>query len=146
MPKHLFQPGQSGNPKGRPPKERALADLLAMAGGKRVMAPNGDRVQRQRIAVENIWDLLAFGRAQLLGLERPFAVNGRDYVELVKFVFNHIDGPAPTKFEHSSDPDRPLSIRVEYDDGDLGTRVGADLAATATTLLTVPNGAGGEAV
>lgn len=139
-----FTKGQSGNPAGRPPKDRALADMLAAAGKRRVDGPDGVRVDRRKLAVENMWDLLAFGQTWFLGAPEPFRIAGREYVELAKFVFSHVDGPAVAKLEHSSDPDRPLTIRVEYDDLDSLPGIGPQI--TATTLSAITDSAGGETI
>ncbi len=134
-----WQKGASGNPKGRPGKDRALTALLQAAGGKRVRLPDGDeRVIRKQLAVENIWDLAAHGRCEFDGRRETLYINGRDYVELIKWIWTQVDGPVPTKLEHSSDPDAPLTIRVEYDDPEpIAARIGP--ALTATTLLAGPN-------
>lgn len=139
-----FTKGQSGNPNGRPPKDRALAEMLASAGKRRVDGPDGERVDRRKIAVENMWDLLAFGQTFFPGAVVPFTIAGREYVELAKFVFTHVDGPAVSKLEHSSDPERPLMIRVEYDDADSLAVIGP--AITATTLGAVTDFEGSEAI
>lgn len=138
-----WQKGQSGNPAGRKPGERALTTILEDYG-RRAVGAVGEREAAKRRLASLVWQGATEGRVHFS--DRVVHLSGRGWSDLVQWLYTHIDGSAPTKLEHSSDPDRPLTIRVEYDDGDLGAQASADLAATATTLLTVPNGAGGEAV
>lgn len=142
-----WKKGQSGNPNGRPDRQRALTALLAHAGGKRITGPDGERYQRQVLAIENVWNIAAFGQTTFPGESRPFTVYGREYVELVKWLFTHIDGPPPQRLEHGSDSERPLKIVVQYDDPepiDAAAVVGP--ALTAPTLLPAPDDRRGEAV
>lgn len=43
-----YEPGQSGNPRGRPPKERALTAILQAELGKTVDLPDGRRIAAKR--------------------------------------------------------------------------------------------------
>lgn len=119
-----FQPGQSGNPKGRPKKDRALTTLLE-AAGTRMVATDDGRMQLRKIAIANIWDAVTRGRVRFLdGYEMP--LHAKDYVELIKFLFTHIDGPA--KPEETAES-KEVTIRVIYDEP-----VAPPMRALATTI------------
>lgn len=111
-----FPPGESGNPKGRPKKDRALTAMLEAAGARTVDAEDG-RASLRKLAIQGVWEAVTEGRVRFRsGAEMP--LYSKDYVELVKFLFTHIDGPAKTVVEQRGDPDAPLTIRVIYDDAD----------------------------
>jgi hypothetical protein len=138
-----WQKGQSGNPNGRPGRDRTLTALLQQAGGKEVQR-NGVPVVRQDEAIEHIWNLAAFGRTTFRGSKKPMVIGAMTYVELVKWIYTQIDGPVPTQLQHSSDPEMPLTIRVEYDDPDPRAAIGAiGPAFTPAALLASTDDSGG---
>ena len=44
-----FQPGKSGNPKGRPPRGHAIADILNMIADEMVLIEDGEITKRELI-------------------------------------------------------------------------------------------------
>lgn len=106
-----WEPGQSGNPKGRPPKDRALTAILERAGAKSVEV-NGKSVTSRQLLARLVWQAVLSGRVDLLASDKapvmlpdgePITVgldlDGKQWVELVKFLYGHIDGPPKQQVE-----------------------------------------------
>ncbi len=87
-----WKPGQSGNPSGRPPKHRALTQILEKAGNKTVAVPGKKtRTARKRLIAELAWQLVAEGKATMPdGTE--LRLDPRDWINTVKWIYTHIDG------------------------------------------------------
>lgn len=97
---HLWKPGQSGNPAGKPPNSRALATLLREAGEKKIKK-NGHFVARNAVVAEGVYELLTLGET-ILPNKTKIKVNARDWLELMKFVHTHVDGPARIEMDFTS--------------------------------------------
>lgn len=87
-----FTAGNIANPKGRPPNSRALSALLRAAGEKKIRK-NGHFVPRNELVAEGVYELLTLGET-ILPNKKKITVTARDWLELVKFVHTHVDGPA----------------------------------------------------
>ena len=86
-----FQPGQSGNPKGGVPKHRALTVLLERAGAKTVQV-DGKSISGKRWLSIAMWELLTRA-AVTLPDGRTIEVEPKDWLETVKWLYAHVDGP-----------------------------------------------------
>lgn len=109
-----FKPGQSGNPKGRPPKERALTNLLESAGNKTVLLPDGRRIAGKRFVAAAVWEVLTTGQTKLAD-GRTYQAELADWLTLVKFLYGQVDGPPRLELEHSGNKDNPLLVRYIND-------------------------------
>ena len=123
-----FQPGQSGNPKGRPPKDRALTALLEMAGAKSVILDNGEKVTPKRYVASLVWQALMTGNVALPD-GKAIKLGGKDWVELVKFLYNHVDGPPKQNVD--------IRLSIEQEARRLAEEFGLDEAEVITEALAI---------
>ena len=89
-----FAKGKSGNPRGRPPKSRALTEILASAGKTKVLR-EGKEIPAQKLIAENLWRALVSGVIQLENGKTLAIANAEEYMGIVKFLHTQIDGPPP---------------------------------------------------
>lgn len=102
--------GQSGNPKGRPKKGRALTELLEKMAGKRRDVPGETkRKANKELFAERIWEGLATGRVTFEE-GRALDLDASEYIALAKLVLAQIDGPPP--MEDLGGEGAPIGLRV----------------------------------
>lgn len=92
MNKGRFQPGQSGNPSGRPPKSRALSDLLAKALSASVPT-DGGRVAGKRLLAKLVAEGITTGKVTFPGEEKSI-LGIKDWIEFVKWAYGYLEPPA----------------------------------------------------
>ena len=114
-----WKPGQSGNPKGRPPKNRALTDLLAKAGSKTLEDVDGKKRNSKRILARLMWEFVINGSARFPDGTVVAAKDSDDWLAAAKFIYQHIDGPPPKEIDLTSGG-QPIKtyITVSPDDWD----------------------------
>jgi len=100
-----FKPGQSGNPNGRPPKSRALTEILEAAGNKTVKREGQSGIARKRLLADLMWQLVAEGQA-ILPNGKALIPEPKDWLETLKWIYKHIDGPPQTNIDMTSDGER----------------------------------------
>lgn len=104
-----FPKGKSGNPKGRPPKARALATLLEKTAKAKPELLGGKT--HKEVFAEKVWQALTTGVIEYppgLVLPGAFDQNGdpipddaprvmrlgtSDFIALTRIVLTHLDGP-----------------------------------------------------
>lgn len=101
-----FQPGQVANPYGRPPKNRALTEILERAGNRTLEIKGADgednkKVARKRLVADLAWQIITTGEAtfpdgSVLHLE------AKDWFDTVKWIYSHIDGPPKANLDITS--------------------------------------------
>jgi hypothetical protein len=140
-----FQPGQSGNPNGRPKKERALTDLLERAGNVVIEDGEGGRSARKRIVAALSWKLLTEGEATLPNGKR-LVLAPAEWASLYKWIYTHIDGPAKAEIDVTTGG-KPIEPKA--DDADRFDRAISTLADALREALPresgEPDGAVGAA-
>lgn len=103
----VFQPGQSGNPKGRPPKKRALTDLLERKGKQRTAS---GLTAKEEFA-QRVWEGLTTGKMTFENTQTAIPLEAKDYIALAKLVLGQIDGPPPSTMDVSSGG-KPLATTI----------------------------------
>jgi len=96
-----WEKGQSGNPKGRPPKSRALTALLEKAGSKTIDV-NGKRVAGKRWLAQAVWEGVTTGAVEFPNEDdkpKTLELGPQDWLALMKWVYQHIDGPPKNQLE-----------------------------------------------
>lgn len=92
--------GQSGNPRGRPPKKRALTDMLERGG--RLKISSSETAQREMI--RRVWEGLSTGQMTFgTGAgTRVIELDANDIIQLAKMVLTQIDGPPKAEMDVTS--------------------------------------------
>jgi hypothetical protein len=92
-----FQKGKSGNQAGRPPKNRALTQILENAGNVKVKVED-KQVTRKELLAQMIWEVSTTGKATLPD-GKTLDVAPQDWFGIVKFLYTHIDGAPKTELD-----------------------------------------------
>lgn len=105
-----FRKGESGNPKGRPPKHRQLTAILEKAGNAKKVY--GDGVAPKKLLAELLWQAAATGTVTFPGDTDATKLDMQDWIGVVKFIYSHIDGPPKTEVDITSAGEQ-LFIRMD---------------------------------
>ena len=103
-----WEKGVSGNKKGRPTSERALAKVLRATGEH---DSYGD-ITNKALLARMIWEGLAFGTITFAG-GRKLDLSAKDWLDMVKWVHAHVDGvyqPDPPEPEEEAPKRHPVWV------------------------------------
>jgi hypothetical protein len=103
-----WRKGESGNKTGRPPKGRALAQVLRQTGE---FDSYGDLTNQQLLA-QMVWEGLAMGTITFSS-GRTLELNVKEWLELVKWVHAHVDGTYRPEEQENDKEDK--DEEPEYD-------------------------------
>lgn len=87
-----FKPGQTSNPKGRPPKERALTAILEAELAKTVDIGDDRRVAGKRQVAALIMQFLTTGRVVFPDGRELLAKSVDEYFAVARWLYRHVDG------------------------------------------------------
>ena len=90
--------GQSGNPAGRPPNSRALTELLKKALTKTIEV-DGKRMSGSRFLARVAAEGVTTARMTMPD-GAVLTLDAKDYLELLKWTYVHVDGPAKQQIEN----------------------------------------------
>lgn len=105
-----FQKGQSGNPNGRPPKSRALTEILEAAGNKTIDY-DGKRTARKRVLASLLWEASTTGEATLPN-GTVLELGASDWFAVVKMLYSQIDGPPTQRQEITGKDGGPIITKA----------------------------------
>lgn len=122
-----WQPGQSGNQKGRPRSGRALAEQITRELAR--TQPVGDKsVSGKRLLAQLVTTAALHGEVKLPD-GRAVQFNSSQVLDIWKFLLTHLDGPAKAELDVSSDGE--VRIVVVYEDDEPRPQDQAGAAAPA---------------
>lgn len=102
--------GTTNNPNGRPLKSRALTTLLETALTKQVNVERANgavKMAGNKLLAALVIELVTTGSATLPG-GKVLEAAPKDWIETVKWLYAHIDGPPKQQIEHSGPDGAPL--------------------------------------
>ena len=108
--------GNRNNPKGRPPKNKALTDMLEVSLG-RTLEYGGKRINGKRVLADLVTECLTTGKVLFPGDEKESIVSISDWIGMVKWVYDRVDGRPIQAVEGPGD-DGEFVIKVKLKDGD----------------------------
>jgi len=103
--------GKTNNPNGRPPKSKALTNMLEVALGKTHLY-QGKSISGKRILADMVSNAIITGRIRFPSDTEDSVISIKDWIELVKWTYERVDGKPVQPI--AGDNDNPLVIKVEY--------------------------------
>lgn len=116
-----FKKGESGNPSGRPPKSRALSDMLEKTLAKTIPTSEG-KISGKRVLASLVVEGITTGKVTFPGEDQPSTISVKDWIEFVKWAYQYLEPPI-TKQELTGANGEPFVTRVivEYADDPIAT-------------------------
>lgn len=123
-----WSPGQSGNPtKG---SKRALTEALQMMSE----FDSFDDLTNKRLLAQLVWEGLVSGEMRMLS-GRTMELRGKEWVELVKWFYTHIDGTYRSRQEEDERAAKaePAKVEIVYEMPPQEVKAAAVTEASQTT-------------
>ena len=108
--------GNRNNPKGRPPKNKALTTALE-ASLARTIDVDGKRVSGKRVLADLVVSFVTTGKAFFPGEEEMSVISISDWFGMVKWIYERVDGRPVQPIEGSGD-EGEFVIKVTLKDKD----------------------------
>lgn len=96
-----WKKGQTGNPNGRPLKNRAWTAILERAGNKTVDLPDGSKSKRKDLIAELAMQAITDGKVTLANGD-TLELSPRDWMDMLWKVYGQIDGPPRAEIDVTS--------------------------------------------
>jgi hypothetical protein len=106
-----WKKGQSGNPRGRPPKKRQLTLELERALKRSVVLYDGEKISGKRYVASLVVQGLTNGKIKLSNGE-TIDLAPEDVLALMRWSFSQVDGPPPQKTEVTGENGGALAIVI----------------------------------
>jgi len=84
-----WKPGQSGNPKGRPPKGGGLTELLRVEG-EELISVGGEAITQKQALAKAVWQFALTGEVWLSG-KRLTAESITQWAAVVKWLYSYVE-------------------------------------------------------
>lgn len=104
-PPNQWQPGQSGNPNGRPKKGESWSDIFS----KKFEEMDGEVTRKEAVAEKLI---------KLVEDTEGDEANPHLALNAAKFIIEHMDGKAQQKVQMTGADDGPVKIQVDFIGGE----------------------------
>jgi hypothetical protein len=104
-----WEKGQSGNPKGRPKKQRALTRVLQLELSRRYQMADGTFVEGKRYIARIIRQALSNGIIELAN-GAVITLAADDIIKLLQWSYQHIDGAPIQEIDVSND--QPFVVQI----------------------------------
>jgi len=103
--------GSRNNPNGRPPKSRALTELLVNAVSRPITLPDGKRVAGKRVLASLVADVLTTGRLRFPNDIEDSIISVKDWLEFVKWFYGYAEPPVQRN-EHTGEDGAPMAVTI----------------------------------
>lgn len=97
-----WKAGKSGNPRGRPPKVRSLTEYLKAGGDRMVYDDYGRLLSAKEATARLLWEFATRGEISLSGRIME-AESTTEWLNVVKWIYQHVDGGAETEGRAAAD-------------------------------------------
>jgi hypothetical protein len=102
--------GESGNPNGRPRKIKSLTEILARELAKTIPDGEDRRVAVKRFMAMKVTEALTTGKITIAD-GKFYDLEPNEWVDLLKWSYNRVDGLPRQPTEHSGPDGGPLIIK-----------------------------------
>jgi len=126
-----FKPGNVANPTGRPVGQRSIADALRREGQRKVKH-KGHWVSQVDVMASMVYSAVTTGQAVLVG-DKTLTLNPKLWVDLVKFVSVHVDGPAKAELDITTGG-QPLKTYIGFTPDQWDDVIDADIVDDTKAL------------